>query len=489
MKYQVGEFELNTQTRTLTHENTSQNIRPKTMALLLYLIDRPGQIVSKEELLNSVWDDVTVDEGVVFQSVREIRKLFANNNIVQNHPRKGYEFTEAVKPVTPESVRPKSSITKLVIACLSVVSLVVLSLFVLLEEEPLSPYQQRILVLPVKNHIPYGDYNWLSLGGMEQIIANLRGLPDSTLVYQGEQVPTLLAQAGLKRNLNSSQISQLMTISGASLVIDTEVHGNASDYKVIYKLHAKTDTKQGVIVTHSIEQGFQDLAEKLAERINLPLAKTSREPKKEFSDALFAQAMIAYEEDWQTSVSFFESYLSLNPTSTVAAIYLSKLYLWQGHNDKALSLMTKAAALNEEKASLRAEVSLILGRIAAADKNGILAEQYFQQAQSQLNTHSDWLLKATIAEERGLALAARSLQEKAIESLLQALEYYHIVQSPIGINSTNLHLASMYFKSGDIKQGHQYFDVAKHDIQSKKIEFLYTMLNNYEKSLVNYLGD
>lgn len=488
MKYQVGEFELDTQTRTLTHENSTQNIRPKTMSLLLYLIDRPGQIVSKEALLNSVWDDVTVDEGVVFQSVREIRKLFANNNIVQNHPRKGYQLTEEVKPIAPKTIRLNSLLGKLVIACLSILSVVLLSVWIF-EEETHSPYEQRILVLPVKNHVPYGDYNWLYLGGMEQIIANLRGLPESILVYKGEQVPTLLAQAGLKRDFDSSQILQLMTISGASLVIETEVHGNASDYKLIYKLHAKTDTKQGVIVTHSIEQGFQDLAKKLAERINLPLVSTSRQPKREFSDALFAQAMISYEADWQTSVSFFESYLSLNPTSTVAAIYLTKLYLWQGHNEKALRLMTKIAALNEEKASLRAEVRLMLGRISAADKNWDLADQYFKQAQEQLNKHGDWLLKATIAEERGLALVAQSLQENAIEAFSQALEYYHIVQSPIGINSTNLHLASMYFKSGEINQGHKHFSLAKHDIENKKIEFLFTMLESYEKSLVNYLGD
>jgi len=54
MKYQIDKFVLNVQTRTLSAKGSCQNIRPKTLEVLLYLAQRAGQIISKQELLENI---------------------------------------------------------------------------------------------------------------------------------------------------------------------------------------------------------------------------------------------------------------------------------------------------------------------------------------------------------------------------------------------------------------------------------------------------
>ena len=60
--------------RRLTVDNRDVSITPKAFDLLLALLERPGEIVSKEELLNSVWPNQFVEEGNLTVHVASIRK-------------------------------------------------------------------------------------------------------------------------------------------------------------------------------------------------------------------------------------------------------------------------------------------------------------------------------------------------------------------------------------------------------------------------------
>lgn len=515
MKYQIGEYSLDTHTRTLSLEGKNKHVRPKTLTLLLFLAHRHGQIISKQTLLDSVWDDVQVDDGVIFQSVREIRQLFDNPQILLNHPRKGYEFTAECVPlteeVTPENlVSPTPEATSKQALRVSGSTVIVLIIAIVafsflwqhLKKQPPtaasdeSNITHRILVLPIENHIPYGDHSWLHLGGMEQLISRLDGLPQSSLVFTADYVPRLMSMAGITRDNNSGDkngkrtdninIRKLSRLSGASIVIQIQARGNAADYKLLYRFHKPQAIKQGVVVTDNFEDGFEQIAQKLASELQQPLDQSPGKPQQEFSDALFAQAMLSYETDWETSISFFESYLSLNPGSTIAAIYLSKLYLWQKQPAKATSTIQRAAENNDNTHSQQAEISLIQGRIAAQQQQWQLAEQHFQTAMQTTRPYSDWLLKASIAEEHGLSYMAQNTPEKAIAPFQKALEYYHITQSPIGINAVSLHLAGAYFEVGETQKGTALFEEAKGNIESQRIDFLQSMLAEYSDSIVKY---
>jgi DNA-binding winged helix-turn-helix (wHTH) protein len=52
-------------------------LEPKAMELLVALASRPGEVVSREELLSTVWPGVVVGDEALSQAVTKLRKALA----------------------------------------------------------------------------------------------------------------------------------------------------------------------------------------------------------------------------------------------------------------------------------------------------------------------------------------------------------------------------------------------------------------------------
>jgi len=492
MKYQVDTFVLDIQARTLSANDNCQNIRPKTLEVLLYLANRTGDIISKQELLDSIWHDVTVDDGVIFQSIREIRKLFGHAKIIQNFPRKGYQFTAQLEPIkhnSPSKQRRLSTslLLKYYIAAIALIFVTLVTIFFSNKNNADVPFEQSILVLPIKNSIPYGENDWIYLGAMEQLIAKLKDLPSSMFIYQGTYIPHLMHTVGLDRKFSSNDVAKIFKVSGATLIVETEIFGDVSDYKLVYKFHVVNDVKQGVILDTSINGALVILSKKMIEFINHPLKSSAYKPINEFNNALFAKAMISYESDWHTSISFFESYLTLNPDSVIAIIYLTKLYLWDNQIENANNLLEKSAKLRITEPLDVANIELLKGRIAAKQQDFQQALQHYNQVTNITDKHQDWFLKASVAKAQGLVYLEQKKLKKSLTAFTASLSSYQIIQSQIGLNATRLHLAEVLFLQGNIEQAQEYFAKAEKAIKSIKLEFLYSMLEQYKIKFENRL--
>lgn len=87
-------------------------LRPKTWKLLAYLIQRPGELVTKGEILEQVWEGSVVAEEVISVSVRELRRAFeehsSNEQYIQTVHGRGYRFL----PPTMQSVTPDPGIAE-----------------------------------------------------------------------------------------------------------------------------------------------------------------------------------------------------------------------------------------------------------------------------------------------------------------------------------------------------------------------------------------
>ena len=73
MQFTLNEFELNLTSGSITHQGQVTNIRAKTLLVLTYLITHKDRIVTKQELLTTIWHDVVVQEQVLVQSIKEIQ--------------------------------------------------------------------------------------------------------------------------------------------------------------------------------------------------------------------------------------------------------------------------------------------------------------------------------------------------------------------------------------------------------------------------------
>ena len=71
-------------------------LRPKSFAVLRYLLEHQGRLVTKEELLKTLWAGTVVSDGVLKVCVREIRKALGETakepRFIETVPRKGYRF-------------------------------------------------------------------------------------------------------------------------------------------------------------------------------------------------------------------------------------------------------------------------------------------------------------------------------------------------------------------------------------------------------------
>jgi DNA-binding winged helix-turn-helix (wHTH) protein len=79
-------------------------LRPKTLAVLRHLVERPGQLVTPQELLRAVWSGVYVGQSMPRLCIREIRAALGDDakrpQFIETHPRRGYRW---IAPLTTSS--------------------------------------------------------------------------------------------------------------------------------------------------------------------------------------------------------------------------------------------------------------------------------------------------------------------------------------------------------------------------------------------------
>src|SRR5437763_6424487 len=99
-KLAFGPFELSIGERVLRRDGQALPLGGRALDILIYLADRPGEVIAKRELIDHVWSDVTVEEGSLRVQVAAIRKALAHgqfgNRYIANIKGRGYSFVGPV---------------------------------------------------------------------------------------------------------------------------------------------------------------------------------------------------------------------------------------------------------------------------------------------------------------------------------------------------------------------------------------------------------
>jgi DNA-binding winged helix-turn-helix (wHTH) protein/Tfp pilus assembly protein PilF len=91
--YRFDEFELDPVRRVLSHRNEPVLLTPKAFDVLAYLVLNPGRVVTKDELLKTVWPDSFVEEGNLAQYISGLRKALGDKaSLIATVPGRGYQF-------------------------------------------------------------------------------------------------------------------------------------------------------------------------------------------------------------------------------------------------------------------------------------------------------------------------------------------------------------------------------------------------------------
>lgn len=99
--------------RRFWHESEELFLRPKAFAMLSYLLERPGQFVTKGELLAAIWPGTSVSDGAVKACIRELRKVLGDDartpEYIETVHRRGYRFIAPLHSASPVQ-GPKSQV-------------------------------------------------------------------------------------------------------------------------------------------------------------------------------------------------------------------------------------------------------------------------------------------------------------------------------------------------------------------------------------------
>lgn len=91
-------FTLDISKGLLSRGSAAIELRPKSYALLSYMARNRGRVLSKDELLEAVWNDVTVTEDSLTQCIRDIRLALGTEGqtLIRTLPRRGYLMEDGV---------------------------------------------------------------------------------------------------------------------------------------------------------------------------------------------------------------------------------------------------------------------------------------------------------------------------------------------------------------------------------------------------------
>ena len=108
--YKFGDFQIDVGRRLLFKgQNENLTLTPKVFDTLLYLLERRGEVVEKDELLSAVWPDTVVEENNLSQNISVLRRTLgekkAEHRFIVTIPGRGYKFVAEAREIVPESNR------------------------------------------------------------------------------------------------------------------------------------------------------------------------------------------------------------------------------------------------------------------------------------------------------------------------------------------------------------------------------------------------
>src|SRR4051812_44602518 len=174
MIFCFGNCEIDIDRRELRQGGTAVHVQPQVFDLLVYLLDNRGRVVSRDDIIGSVWGDRIVSESTLTSRINAARKAIGDSgeqqNLIRTVARKGFRFVGTLQQDGAQGSPPPRTTSAA-------------------SERP------AIAVLPFSNMSGDPEQEYFSDGISEDIITALSKLRwflviarNSSFIYKGRQV-------------------------------------------------------------------------------------------------------------------------------------------------------------------------------------------------------------------------------------------------------------------------------------------------------------
>jgi TolB-like protein/DNA-binding winged helix-turn-helix (wHTH) protein len=325
-------------------------LRPQALAVLKFLTERPGQVVTKDELMAAIWPGIAVTDDSLVQCVTEIRKALGDDAhvIIKTVPKRGYLF-DAPAALAPS--RKPTPIWLKAAALAAFAAAVGLVILLLRPSDATFAEKPTIAVLPFKNLGTDAKWNQLAAVMTEDVITDLSHSKDFLVIAQSSTTSFKAGETDLRQIgrdlkvgyvLEGSVLPEGSQIRFSASLIDTatgtQIWSERYDRAADDMFAVEAEVTQRIATTLTKSKGVLKWAE-------LQLAK--RKPPSDMK--AFDYYLLAHEqmglftrEGQRKAKSLLEQSIALDPT--FARAYISLAWV---HNFNIL--LGFAASLPEEQ--------------------------------------------------------------------------------------------------------------------------------------------
>jgi DNA-binding winged helix-turn-helix (wHTH) protein/tetratricopeptide (TPR) repeat protein len=320
--FEFGPFRLDPEIRRLMHKGKAVSLMPRAFDLLLILIQRRPQLVTKEELLKQVWPDQFVEENNLTVMVSALRKALGDSyelhEYIETVARYGYRFVARVRERSVgeiDDAETDNHTPKLRGSSIS----------------HSQPPAISLAVLPFINESKDPNLEYLSDGITESLISNLsqrtvlRVIARTTAFhYKGQAFDPV--KVGREIGVSSVLIGSVIYI-GFGLVINVELVDALDGTQIWSQRYAGQ-------MSHLLALE-EEIAGAISERLQVRFGNSARQPGKDTAEK--TEAYVSYlkgryflnkqqKESMYRAIEHFEQAISNDPDYALAYAGLADSY-------------------------------------------------------------------------------------------------------------------------------------------------------------------
>src|SRR5438128_2569792 len=103
--YEFGKFVLDPQERVLLAAGKPVHLTDKVFDTLLLLIHNNDRLLTKDEMMTSIWDESFVEESNLAKNISRLRKILNvdGSSMIETMPKRGYRFHADLKQIDAET--------------------------------------------------------------------------------------------------------------------------------------------------------------------------------------------------------------------------------------------------------------------------------------------------------------------------------------------------------------------------------------------------
>ena len=303
--YTFGDFRFDPRGRVLFRSGEIVPLYPKAIEVLACLVERHGQVATKEDLLAKVWPDTFVEEGTLTRSISVLRKALGDtpdgHAFILTIPKRGYRFVAAVReecgedgsgatamavreiavPVPEPAIgsrrhrRLRAGVIGSAIAGALLIGVALLS-WMLFRAKPVALPRIMIAVLPVQNLTGDADREYISDGLTESIIAQLGRM-------NPERLGVIARTSAMTYKHSSKTITQIGGELHVQYVIESSLRQSGDHFRITTQLIRVNDqthlwSRDYDRTVHDLMTVQDDFARSIASAIRIELAAAAHQP-------------------------------------------------------------------------------------------------------------------------------------------------------------------------------------------------------------------